>query len=61
MPYLRCPICSLLAHVTAAGDTTVIHCPRCRAAQRQSRLRPVEHSLEQLTEPPEQDLKPARY
>jgi uncharacterized paraquat-inducible protein A len=62
MPYLRCPSCGLLAHVTATDDTTVIHCPRCRAAQQHSRLGPLEDSLQKLSAPPEQQHpKPARY
>ena len=59
MPYLRCPSCGLLAHATSSDHTTPIHCPRCRAAQRHSQLRPLEHSLQPLTAPPEQHPKPA--
>ena len=59
MPYLRCPTCGLLAHVSAIDHTTVIHCPRCRAAQQQSRLSPVEESLEHVSPEPERQLKPA--
>jgi uncharacterized paraquat-inducible protein A len=60
MPYLRCPSCDLLAHVIAPDDTTVIHCPRCRAAERQTGLGPLEESVQEMSAPPGQDPKPAR-
>lgn len=58
MPYLRCPTCGLLTHATDV--TAVIHCPRCRAAQKQSLLSPLEESLGHLSAAPEQPPKPAQ-
>jgi uncharacterized paraquat-inducible protein A len=54
MPYLRCPNCGLLAHVTTTDQTPVVHCPRCRALQHQKQLEPLEQSLQTLTPAPEQ-------
>jgi uncharacterized paraquat-inducible protein A len=45
MPYLRCPSCGLLAHLTATDETAAIHCPRCRAIQQDIQLEPLEESL----------------
>jgi phage FluMu protein Com len=56
MPYLRCPTCGLLAHATE--NSAVIHCPRCRAAQKQIQLTPVEESLSHLSAAPEQQIEP---
>jgi hypothetical protein len=36
----------------------VIHCPRCRAAQKQIQLTPVEESLSHLSAAPEQQIEP---
>jgi uncharacterized paraquat-inducible protein A len=57
MPYLRCPTCGLLAHVTAIDHATVIHCPRCRGAQRHSRLSPLEEPVEDLSAAPEANAR----
>jgi phage FluMu protein Com len=60
MPYLRCPSCGLLAHIGAPADTAVIHCPRCRAIQKQIQLAPLEESLEHVSvAPPGQDVERA--
>jgi phage FluMu protein Com len=59
MPYLRCPNCGLLAHTRATADTAVIHCPRCRAIQRQIQLAPLEESLEHVSAPPAPDPEPS--
>jgi hypothetical protein len=41
---MRCPSCGLLAH-GVADDSAPIHCPRCRALQKQVRLLPFEESM----------------
>jgi uncharacterized paraquat-inducible protein A len=60
MPYLRCPTCSLLAHVVETDHSPVIHCPRCRALHQEVRLAPLEESLRHLSPPPEQPSRPGR-
>jgi hypothetical protein len=59
MPYLRCHNCGLLAHVIASDDTTVIHCPRCRALHQQIQLTPLEESLRHPSAS-SQEPKPSR-
>ena len=54
MPYLSCPGCGLLAHVNVI-DQADIHCPRCRTAEQNIVLQPLEQSLhvpENPGEPP---------
>jgi uncharacterized paraquat-inducible protein A len=58
MPYLRCPSCGLLAHLTATDETAAIHCPRCRAIQQDIRLEPLEESLGQVETAPGSHPKP---
>jgi uncharacterized paraquat-inducible protein A len=53
MPYLRCPSCGLLAHVLVIDQMVAIHCPRCRAVQKESRLEPLEQSLGAFSQSPE--------
>jgi phage FluMu protein Com len=48
MPYMRCPSCGLLAHVTRDGSAE-IECARCRSAlEKQVQMLPLEESLGQL-------------
>jgi hypothetical protein len=45
MPYMRCPSCGLLAHVTRDGAAD-IDCARCRSAlEKQVQMLPLEESL----------------
>jgi hypothetical protein len=47
MPYFRCPVCGLLAHVTT-NDSTPIPCSRCRAPKRAAQLIPLDESLRRV-------------
>jgi uncharacterized paraquat-inducible protein A len=60
MPYLRCSNCGLLAHVIEGDHTGMIHCPRCRAHEKQIQLAPLEESLRLSAGAPEQQPKPVR-
>jgi phage FluMu protein Com len=45
MPYLKCPSCSQLAHVST-DHVAAIHCPRCRALQKDVRLLPLDEAAD---------------
>jgi ssDNA-binding Zn-finger/Zn-ribbon topoisomerase 1 len=52
LPYVRCPVCGLLAHA-APSATESIHCPRCRSRERDVELSPLEESLRNIGDTPE--------
>jgi hypothetical protein len=48
MPYMRCPSCGLLAHVTRNGSADM-ECARCRSAlDKHVQMLPLEESLGQV-------------